>query len=110
MFILKAKIQIVSLYNIPKLCYIHVESGSGRCVVSMTATKVSLGNQVFLKKLGSCPIYENLAELGNGQETKWIIRRDEENKGWHFIQESKSGQYLGAPNKQKLITDGIYLV
>ena len=110
MFILKANIQIVSLYNIPKLCYIHVESGSGRCVVSMSATKVSLGNQVFLKKLGSCPIYENLAELVNRQETKWIIRRDEENNGWHYIQESKSGQYLGAPNKQKLITDGIYLV
>ena len=94
------------------MCYIHVETGSGRCVVSMSKPKRSLGNQVFLKKFGSCPIYKNLAELGNDQETKWIIRGDEENKDWYYIQESKSGEFLGLPDDftKKLTTDGMYYV
>ena len=97
-FILKAKKQIISLYNAQKLFYIHEESGSGRYVVSMSKTKLS--NLVFLKK----------ADLGIDQETKWRIISDEENTGWYFIQESESGQYLRARTRHSLTTDGMYLV
>ena len=62
----------------------------------------SLSNQVALKKL------ESLDKLGNDQESKWKIIKDEKNKGWMFIQESTSGQYLRA-SKTKLETDGIWL-
>ena len=62
----------------------------------------SLSDQVVLKKLESCD------KLGNDQESKWKIIKDEKNEGWMFIQESTSGQYLRA-SKTKLETDGIWL-
>ena len=62
----------------------------------------SLSDQVVLKKLESCD------KLGNDQESKWKIIKDEKNDGWMFIQESTSGQYLRA-STDKLETDGIWL-
>ena len=116
---LKAKIQIISLYNAPHLCYIlHDESSSGLTVLSLSKTltnqvKViikkllrdsSLSDQVVLKKL------ESRDKLGNDQVSKWKIIKDEKNEGWMFIQESTSGQYLRAgTDKTKLETDGIWL-
>ena len=103
---LKAKIQIISLYNAPHLCYIlHEESSSGLTVLSMRKTMPSLSDQVVLKKL------ESLDKLGNGQESKWKIIKDERNEGWMFIQESTNGQYLTAyADKTKLETEGIWLI
>ena len=63
---------------------------------------MSLGNQVVLKNLGQGDI------LGNDQDSKWIISRNEENKGWMFIKESNSGHYLRAYGEQKLTTNGIW--
>ena len=102
---LKAKIQIISLYNAPHLCYIlHEESSSGLTVLSMSKTMPSLSDQVVLKKL------ESRDKLGNDQVSKWKIIKDEKNEGWMFIQESTSGQYLRAgTDKTKLETDGIWL-
>ena len=116
---LKAKIQIISLYNAPHLCYIlHDESSSGLTVLSLSKTltnqvkviikkllrETSLSDQVVLKKL------ESLDKLGNDRESKWKIIKDERNEGWMFIQESTSGQYLRASHdKTKLETDGIWL-
>ena len=101
-FILKAKIQIISLYNTPHLCYIlHEESSSGLTVLSMSKNIPSLSDQVVLKKL------ESLDKLGNDQESKWKIIKDENNDSWIFIQESTSGQYLRAStDKTKLETGG----
>ena len=103
---LKAKIQIISLYNAPHLCYIlHEESSSGLTVLSMSKTMPSLSDQVVLKKL------ESRDKLGNDQESKWKIIKDEKNDGWMFIQESTNGQYLTAyADKTKLETEGIWLI
>ena len=119
---IKAKIQIISLYNVPHLCYIlHDESSSGLTVLSMSKTMPSLCNQVkvtikkllwetycsdqvVLKKL------ESRDKLGNDQESQWKFIKDEENEGWMFIQESTSGQYLRAnADKTKLEISGIWL-
>ena len=102
---IKAKIQIISLYNAPHLCYIlHDESSSGLTVLSMSKTMPSLSDQVVLKKL------ESRDKLGNDQESQWKFIKDEENEGWMFIQESTSGQYLRAnADKTKLEISGIWL-
>ena len=102
---IKAKIQIIFLYNDPHLCYIlHEESSSGLTVLSMSKTMSSLSDQVVLKKL------ESPDKLGNDQESKWKIIEDERNEGWMFIQESTSGQYLTAhADKTKLETEGTCL-
>ena len=86
------------------MCYIlHEELISGLTVLSMSKTMPSLGNQVVLKKL------ESDDKLGNDQDSKWKIIKDEKNEGWMFIQESTSGQYLRArADKTKLETDGIW--
>ena len=64
----------------------------------------SLSDQVVLKKL------ESRDKLGNDQESKWKIIKDENNDSWMFIQESTSGQYLRAnADKTKLETNGIWL-
>ena len=102
---LKAKIQIISLYNAPHLCYIlHEESNSGLTVLSKSKTMPSLSDQVVLKKL------ESWEQLGNDTESKWKIIKDERNEGWMFIQESTSGQYLRAnADKTKREISGIWL-
>ena len=119
---IKAKIQIISLYNAPHLCYIlHDESSSGLTVLSMSKTMPSLCNQVkviikkllwetycsdqvVLKKLESCD------KLENDQVSKWKIIKDENYEGWMFIQESTSGQYLRAStDKTKLEIGGIWI-
>ena len=62
-----------------------------------------LSDQVVLKKL------ESRDKLGNGQESKWKIIKDEKNEGWMFIQESTSGKYLTAhADKTRLETEGIW--
>ena len=75
----------------------------------MGKTMLSFGNRVILKSLAG-----NCHSLGNSQETKWIIMKDpedeDEDEGWFYLKESKSGQYLKATNKQKLTTDGIHLI
>ena len=72
---LKAKIQIISLYNAPHLCYIlHDESSSGLTVLSMSKTMPYLSDQVVLKKL------ESRDKLGNDQESKWKIIKDEKKR------------------------------
>ena len=105
-FILKAKTQIISLYNAPHLCYIlHEESSSGLTVLSMSKTMPFLSDQVVLKKL------ESRDKLGNDKESKWKIIKDERNEGWMFIQESTSGQYLTAhADKTRLETEGIWFL
>ena len=116
---LKAKIQIISLYNAPHLCYIlHDESSSGLTVLSLSKTltnqvkviikkllrETSLSDHVVLKKL------ESRDKLGNDQVSKWKIIKDEKNEGWMFVQKPKNGQYLRAgTDKTKLETDGIWL-
>ena len=35
---------------------------------------------------------------------------DEEKEGWFYLQESKSGKYLKAPNEKTLTIDGMYVV
>ena len=63
----------------------------------------SLSDQVVLKKL------ESRDKLGNDQESKWKIIKDEKNEGWMFIQESTNGKYLTAyADKTKLETEGKY--
>ena len=119
---IKAKIQIISLYNAPHLCYIlHDESSSGLTVLSMSKTMPSLCNQVkvIIKKLlwetycSDQVVLKKLEspdKLGNDQESKWKIIEDERNEGWMFIQESTSGQYLRAnADKTKLEISGIWL-
>ena len=66
--------------------------------------ETSCSDQVVLKKL------ESREKLGDDQESKWKIIKDEKNEGWMFIQESTSGQYLTAhADKTKLKTEGIWL-
>jgi hypothetical protein len=70
----------------------------------MSKSMPSLSDQVVLKKL------ESREKLGDDQESKWKIIKDEKNEGWMFIQESTSGQYLTAyADKTKLKTEGIWL-
>ena len=87
--------------NAPKMCFVRLELSSGLSVLSISKTLTLLSNQVVLKEL------ESGDKLENEQDSRWIIFEDEQNKGWMFIEESNSGQYLRAYG-DLLTIDGIW--